>query len=260
MRIIALDDEELALEGLLDVIREVVPEAELNGFLYAEDVLEFIKENSCDVAFLDVEMAGLNGIGLAERLKECNPDVNLIFTTGYSRYQGDAFDLHASGYIIKPITATKVKKELEDLRRPIPKRNRIRAKAFGNFEIFLDNKPMQFKYNKTRELFAYLIDRRGAFCTNGEIVANLFNDQENHDAYLRGLRKDLLDTLEAAGCTGVIAQQRGKLGIISEAIDCDYYDWCAGKRMGNQYQGEYMAQYSWSEYTNAALQRMTEKD
>ena len=47
------------------------------------------------------------------------------------------------------------------------------------------------------------------------------------------------------------------MGIVPQAIRCDYYDWCDGKRMGNAYLGEYMAQYGWSEYTNAALQQIT---
>ena len=254
MRIIALDDEELALEGLMDVIREAAPEAELHGFLYAEDVLEFIKDHSCDVAFLDVEMAGLNGIGLAEQLQLRNPDVNIIFATGFSDYLGDAFDLHASGYLMKPITAEKVKKELEHLRRPVPERKRMRVRCFGNFEAYWDNHPIEFKYTRTKELLAYLIDRKGSLCTNSELIAVLFDD-DNHAAYLRKLRKDLLDTLESVGCADVITQQRGKLGIIPDAIVCDYYDWCAGKQMGNVYRGEYMHQYDWSEYTNAVLQK-----
>ena len=66
MKIIALDDEELALEGLMDAIRACAPNAELRGFSYAEDVLAFLRDHSCDVAFLDVEMAGINGVELAE--------------------------------------------------------------------------------------------------------------------------------------------------------------------------------------------------
>ena len=104
MKIIALDDEELALEGLMDAIRACAQNAELHGFSYTEDVLAFLRDHSCDVAFLDVEMAGLNGVELAEQLKLHNPDVNLIFATGFSSYQGSAFDLHASGYLMKPIT------------------------------------------------------------------------------------------------------------------------------------------------------------
>ncbi|MCI6812390.1 MAG: response regulator [Lachnospiraceae bacterium] len=255
MKIIALDDEELALEGLMDAIRKAAPDAELKGFSYAEDVLEFIKDHTCDVAFLDVEMVGLNGVALAEQLKICNPDINIIFATGFSCYREAAFDLHASGYLMKPITEAKVKKELENLRRPVPKQRRIRVRCFGNFEVWLDGAPMKFKYDLTKELLAYLIDRKGSLCTNGEIVAALFEDDNNHDAYLRSLRKDLLDTLEEAGCSDVIVRQRGKLGVLPEAIGCDYYDWCAGKQIGNTYRGEYMMQYSWSEYTNAILCR-----
>lgn len=256
MNIIALDDEELALEGLMDAIRVCAPEAELHGFSYAEDVLAFIEDHACDVAFLDVEMAGLNGVELAEQLKLRNPDVNLVFATGFSCYQGSAFDLHASGYLMKPITVEKVKKELANLRRPVPEEKRMQVWCFGNFGVWLDGAPLKFKYSKTKELLAYLVDRKGALCTNGEIIATLFGD-DNHEAYLRSLRKDLLDTLETAGCADVITQQRGRLGIVPQAIRCDYYDWCAGKRMGNPYLGEYMVQYSWSEYTNAALQQMT---
>ena len=255
MKIIALDDEELALEGLMDAIRACAPNAELHGFSYAEDVLAFIADHACDVAFLDVEMAGLNGVELAEQLKLRNPDVNLIFATGFSSYQGSAFALHASGYLMNPITAEKVKRELDNLRRPVPEEKRIQVQCFGNFEVYLDGIPLEFKYHKTKELLAYLVDRKGALCTNGEIIAKLFGD-DNHNAYLRSLRKDLLDTLETAGCADVITQQRGKLGLVPEAIRCDYYDWCDGKRMGNAYLGEYMAQYGWSEYTNAALQQM----
>lgn len=254
MKIIALDDEELALEGLLDVIRACAPDAELHGFSCSADVLAFIENHACDVAFLDVEMAGLNGVELAEQFKLRNPDVNIIFATGFSDYRGSAFDLHASGYLMKPITAEKVKKELDNLRHPVPDSKRIQVWCFGNFEVYLDGIPLEFKYQKTKELLAYLVDRRGALCTNGEIIANLFDD-DNHDAYLRSLRKDLLDTLGAAGCADIITQQRGRLGIVPEAIRCDYYDWCDGKRMGNSYLGEYMMQYSWGEYTNAVLCR-----
>ena len=70
------------------------------------------------------------------------------------------------------------------------------------------------------------------------------------------VRRDLLETLETIGCGNVIVQQRGKLGVVPDNLDCDYYDWCDGKRMGIVWHGEYMAQYSWSEYTAGVLERM----
>ena len=152
MKIIAVDDEQIALEGLLDVIRDAAPDAELNGFEYPEDALDFVDEHDCNIAFLDVEMAIMSGVELAEQLKLRNPDINIIFATGFEEYRKEAYDLHASGYLTKPITVEKVKKELSDLRRPIAKSARLQVQAFGNFEVFVDKTPIAFKYSKTKEL------------------------------------------------------------------------------------------------------------
>ena len=254
MIVIAVDDERFALENLAEAIEKTSPEAQIHRFRYPEDALDFAKGNHVDVAFLDVEMIGMNGVELAERLKFYHPDINIIFSTGYGHYRDAAFDLHASGYLTKPITPEKVKKELDNLRRPIRNPKRVRIRAFGNFEVFLDGNPIGFKYSKTKEMLAYLVDRKGALCTNGEIMAALFEDDNGHEAYFRSLRKDLTDILEMAGCSEVLSQQRGRIGIVPELVDCDYFNWCSGKRSGgNAFRGEYMTQYSWGEYTNAML-------
>ena len=256
MKIIAVDDERIALEGMLDMIREVVPDAELNGFEYPEDALEFAELHECNIAFLDVEMAGMSGVELAEQLKLLNPEINIIFATGFEEYRKEAFDLHASGYLTKPITVEKVKRELHDLRRPTVKPKRMRVQTFGNFEVYIDNCPVAFKYTKTKELLAYLVDRRGAMCTINELRTIIFEDDNGHETYMKSLRRDLLETMEAAGCRDVITSQRGKLGVVPERLQCDYYDWCDGKRMEIVWQGEYMKQYSWGEYTTGILNHL----
>ena len=190
---------------------------------------------------------------LAEQLKMRNPDINIIFATGFEEYRKEAYDLHASGYLTKPITVEKVKRELYDLRRPILKRNRMRVQTFGNFEAYIDGEPISFKYSKTKELLAYLVDRKGALCTSAELQAVIFEDDGGHESYMKSLRRDLLETLESVGCGNAIAQQRGKLGIVPDHLDCDYYDWCDGKRTGILWNGEYMAQYSWAEETCGLL-------
>lgn len=254
MIVIAVDDERFALENLAESIERVSADARVHRFRYPEDALAFAQGNRVDVAFLDVEMVGMSGVELAQRLKLYHPDVNIIFSTGYGHYRDAAFDLHASGYLTKPITPEKVKKELADLRRPVRDAKRVRIRAFGNFEVYLDGRPVGFRYSKTKEMLAYLVDRKGALCTNGEIMAVLFEDDRGHEAYFRSLRKDLTDVLEAAGCTEVISQQRGRIGIVPDRVDCDYFNWCSGNRSGsNAYHGEYMTQYSWGEYTNALL-------
>lgn len=254
MRIIAVDDEKIALEALSSAIKAVVAEDEVISFRYAEDALEFVKENLCDIAFLDVEMAGMSGVELAERMKGYNSEINIVFCTGYGNYREKAFDLHASGYLMKPITPEKIKRELENLRRPIFEKKRLKVQTFGNFEVYLDGKPLTFKYRRTKELFAYLVDRVGALCTVGEIIGILFEDESGREDYFQKLRRDLLTTLENVGCENVIVHKRGMLGVVITEIQCDYYD-CLNKKkdFDTSYFGEYMSQYSFAEYTNAQL-------
>lgn len=73
-------------------------------------------------------MRGVSGIDVAKQLKEIIPDINIIFVTGYDEYTKDAMAMHASGYIEKPVTAGKVRKETEDLRYPLPAENEPRLK------------------------------------------------------------------------------------------------------------------------------------
>lgn len=125
MRILVVDDEQPALEGLLGTLKKVCSadsewnEAEICGFRDPLEALCSAEKVNYDIAFLDIEMHKLNGISLAQKLKSLSPYINIIFTTGYSEYGMDAFKLHASGYITKPVTAEKVRKELDELRHPI---------------------------------------------------------------------------------------------------------------------------------------------
>ena len=260
MNIIAGDDEKIALEGLISVISKVVPECQICGFKSGDDALKHIDKNSCDIVFLDIEMRGMNGISLAKKLKLIQPQINIIFTTGYSEYAPDAFELHASGYVMKPITEEKIKIELDNLRHPLDMavKKRLNVKTFGNFECFVQNEPIQFKYNKTRELFAYLVDRNGAMCSNGEIISILWEDSAKTtsvSSYLRNLYSDLIHTLDDLGCHGVIVKSRGRIGINPDMISCDYYDWLKGKAYAiNLFNGEYMTQYSWSDFSLSDFQ------
>lgn len=253
MKIIAVDDEKIALQGLVSSIQKAEPNACVYGFRNVFAAIEQMEKEPCDIAFLDIEMKEMDGVTAAKKLKEFNPDINIIFATGFGSYRDVAFDLHASGYLIKPITAEDIRAELDDLRRPIPVPKKLRAITFGNFQILYGDKHVKFKYQKTMELLAYLIDRCGAMCSNGELMSILF-ENDTHQKYYNQLRLDLINTLKSLGCESVIIQSRGMLGISIGELECDYYDYLNGKEeLSNLYYGEYMTQYSFAEFTNANL-------
>ena len=254
MKIIAVDDEKIALQGLLVAIQQAAPHADIHGFRFTREAIAHMEQDPCDVAFLDIEMKGMNGVEVAEKLKSINPDVNIIFATGFGEYRDAAFDLHASGYLIKPITEQSVKRELDNLRRPISAPKRLQIRTFGNFEVLYNNTPLRFKYQKTKEMLAYLVDRKGAMCSTDEIIAVLFDDSSDHKAYYQRIRSDLLASFTAVGLEKLILQQKGMLGLDVSGVDCDYYDYLSGRSpLAKLYHGEYMAQYSFAEVTNAEL-------
>ena len=86
------------------------------AFKFQDEPIDEAAKNGCDVAFPDIHMRGMNGVEVAKELKKINPKMNIIFVTGFSEYTGDAMRLHASGYIMKPVTKEKVEAELSDLR------------------------------------------------------------------------------------------------------------------------------------------------
>ncbi|MDY3015521.1 MAG: response regulator [Evtepia sp.] len=263
MRILAADDEPLMLDMLTDRIRQARPEAEVLAFSNARRLLAWLEESgaSFDVAFLDIEMPGISGIALAQRLKTLCPTGNLVFVTGFSQYMAEAFQLHASGYIMKPVTVKAVEEELENLRYPVTMKEtcRLRVQTFGNFEVFYDGSPVHFSRSRTKELFAYLIDRRGAGSTMGELISVLWEGRPDTDSVrsqLRSLITDLRSTFRRLDEKSIIIKQRDLIAVDPQRVDCDYYRFLAGDITAiNSFRGEYMANYSWAETTLGALEQ-----
>lgn len=262
MRILAVDDERMALESLLEALEEVLPNEEIHSFVDADEALEFAKNNDIDIAFLDIKMRGTTGIELAKTIKDYHPKTNIIFTTGYTSYAISAFGVQASDYLLKPIEADQIKKALQNLRTPIKhNKNRLRVKCFGTFEVFIDENPVQFKRQKTKEMFAYLVDRMGANCTMGQLMTALWEDGEDNSSRqsnLRNLIADLKSTLHEYGVDNVINKNKNTISIYTNNIDYDFYDFVNYKPYAvNSYRGEYMSQYSWAEITLAKINKFS---
>ncbi|MGM9644964.1 MAG: response regulator [Eubacteriales bacterium] len=259
MNIIAVDDEKLALETLVDSVSKATHEADIHGFRKPEEALEYVRQNGCEIAFLDIKMRGMTGLELARRLKDIKGDINIIFVTGYSEYSLDAFRLYASDYLLKPATPDAVSRALEHLRVPIipSQTKKIRFQCFGNFEAYVDGRPLVFRRAKTKELLAYLVDRMGASATMGELMAVIWEDGEDtssRQSNLRNLIADLKNVFSDAGAGNIILKNRNSIALDCESVDCDYYDFLRHIPYAvNSYHGEYMMQYSWAEITTASL-------
>ena len=263
MKIIAVDDDEKSLEAIGKIVNDLMPEEGVQCFDSALSALALAREERIDVAFLDIRMPELSGMDLGRYLRDLNPFINLIFLSEHREYGCEIMALRSSGYLLKPASKELVKEELASLRFH-PDRvqsHRVFIQTFGNFEFFVDGKPVAFKYNRTKEMLAVLVNNRGAQTTNGEIIACLWEDDgdpEKKASYLSNLRQDLQNTFRRLKLEGIILKQRGSMAIAKDRVECDLYDWLEKKKESRyQYTGDYMNQYDWPEYYHAELDEIS---
>jgi two-component SAPR family response regulator len=279
MTIIAVDDEQAALNSIERAVRAACPDAQLELFNLPRAALNFAANTHVDVAFLDIEMHEMTGLRLALELKRKNVNTNIVFVTGYTDYMGNSLSMRVSGYIMKPATVEAVRDELENLRFPPPLPalatpvteteeigvhtvSRVRVRCFGSFAVFVDGMPYDFTRTKVKEILAYLIDRRGAFASLNELIAVVWEDEPcnaSRKSQMRTLVAELQQNLKDLGAGHWIVKKRGAIAIIPKNVNCDYYDFLRGDMTAlNVYTGEYMAQYSWAEFTTSWIERTIE--
>lgn len=260
MTIVCIDDEKLVLDLTVSLCRELPMKPEVIGFQRANDALSWLNDNTADITLTDINMPDMNGLVLAAKLKKQCPDMKIIFLTGYSEFAVDAFALHASGYIMKPVGKERLLSEIEyamsdDKRTKTPVH--IEVRTFGEFDLTVDGETVDFPRAKAKELLAYLIDRQGHSVSRANVFAVLFEDkqydrsmQKQLDVIIRSLR----ETLRKYDAEDIFELSRGNLRIRPEKINCDMYRFLNGDIDAiNSYRGEYMNSYSWAALTEAFI-------
>ena len=252
---IAVDDEALMLGALAAAVEASPDITSVAKFSDCESALEYAQNNPIDVAFLDINMRGMGGLALAEKIVAACPVCKIVFCTGYAEYAIPAFKLHASGYLMKPISAEDVQREIDNIKGLRQKEKPLTVKCFGNFEVYAKGEKLVFKRLKSKELLAFLVDRNGAGMTAKQICAVLFpddTDDSKNAAYLRQLVMDLKNTLKSGGAEGVLCHETPCYRVDTSLIKCDYISYLEHGKP--EFHGEYMTQYSWAEATCAMLQ------
>lgn len=251
MRIMAIDDEVNSLSVLTTAIKEAAPDSIIDSFIFTKDALEKAKEVKYDVVFSDIKMPELDGIEFVKMLKKTNEHINIIYVTGHDSYLIPALNIHASGYLFKPVMSEDIKEALDNLIFPIDnKKPKVYINTFGHFEIYVNDKIVHFSRSKSKELLAYLVDRSGCSVTKKELMAILFADDYSKKAqdYFNKIVQSLVNTLKENGIEDIMIKEFNSYAINKNLFTCDSYEFLNGNIEAiNKFRGEYMHQYSWSE-------------
>lgn len=260
MEFLIIDDQPFCLEDLQNVLETVSPGCICTCFTSSEQALECARSRSFHVAFLDIKLDGADGLVLAKQLKDLQPDLHIIFVTGYEKYAVSAFAMHASGYLLKPATPDEVRRELTFLYGESALTHPIQVRTFGGFEVIVDGKPLVFTRAKSKELLACLIDRRGAGLTTREACSLLWEDGVYNVArknYFQTIVHDLRQTLKDAGIESLLVKTRNQIAIRAEELDCDSYRFLDGDPVAiNNYRHNYLPSYSWAEFTVGKMENL----
>ncbi|MBB6733102.1 response regulator [Cohnella zeiphila] len=212
IRAFLVDDEEHAL-NLLRLFLERTGEVEVvgsasNGF----DAMERLHAANPDVAFLDIEMPGMNGLELAERMGSENLRAQIVFVTAYDQYAISAFDRDAVDYLLKPLETERLAKTIQRLKRdtrrpeesaavsakPAAAGHAPNVRLMGEIAVEgVGQERLRWRTGKEKELFAMLALRGQERLPRDLIVDALWPDEHYQKAkvYLHTcvsfLRKDL---------------------------------------------------------------------
>lgn len=262
MRAIIVDDEPIMIRSFKRLTQQISNLEIMESFYYPDEALEYVEHHPIDVAFLDVEMPIMNGIELAKKLRSVQSNLMVVFITAYDTYVHESNALQADYYIVKPYTKETIEfvvKRLAKLAGESEKKKPLYIKCFGRFTLLKDGKPVSL-VGKAKEILAYLVTKRGHEVSNEEIYRVLWEDRYcdnvHMKVYFNAVRR-LQDNLEKEGLSELfISTARGKM-INTDLFDCDYYAWKDGKSgKEEQFNGEFLSEYSWGE---EILAEMTEE-
>lgn len=229
LRAIIVDDEELSVKRLKRILSESGEIDVRRTFLNPMDAFEFVKMNPIDIAFLDISMPGISGIGLSNHLSEHDDRIDVVFVSGYEDYAIQAFEISALDYLLKPVTTERVSITLDKIRRRHRKASvqpTLEVQLFDGLKIYRRSQKkelLKMRSPKTEELFAFLIYK--GTVSREEIIDTLWKDLEPEKAW-KNLNSTLYYVRKAiseSDIGNVILTGKNEIQIVETSISCDLY-------------------------------------
>ncbi len=144
MKILVADDEALARDYLVSLVRQLGEPYEVAGeATNGREAVARCEADPVDLVLMDIQMPGMDGLEAARRIARMPVPPAVIFTTAYAEHALPAFEVNGAGYLLKPIRPEKLKEALEkvtQVTRPLLGRKEIRpelwitARFRGNLE------------------------------------------------------------------------------------------------------------------------------
>lgn len=267
-RTVIVEDEQPSLD-LMEIIVDRTEGFVIKGaFIDPGEALKCIPDLQPDVVFLDVEMPAMNGIELARKIRALSRDVHVVFTTAYTQYALEAFDVQALDYILKPVTIQAIERVRERL---MMQRNvsgesqqqlmRPTIRCFGGFEVRDKvGALVHFPTRKTEELFAYFLCHAGRNLNKWQLADLLWPEMDG-DRASHNLHSTIYRLKKVLALSGIgVDIHKTTEGYMMDAVHLGYDVLAfqqAGKALAEENLAAEQAEYLFSIYQGPLLDGKT---
>lgn len=263
MNIIVVDDEFSALNVFLS---NIVDSPDINFTMFHKNpcgAVEYVKKNSVDAAFLDINIEEINGIELAKNIIAVNNKIKIVFISGFAQNEtkiknelGD----NLIGFCPKPYSKSLLDEFFRTIKQRISSVKEIYFKTFGGFDMLLDDAVVPFRSTKSKELLALLVHKSGLMLTMDAVISYLWSEKSVELA--KRLYRDAVYRLRLVlneNGLNFVTFGRGCITLEKiENIHCDMWDFIFNEDDLN-YNYEYLPNYDWSIEMQSKLDLILEK-
>ncbi|MCR4962362.1 MAG: response regulator [Firmicutes bacterium] len=262
MRAIIVDDEPLMLKRFARLSKDISDLYLVGQFESAAEALDYVREYTVELAFLDVAMPGMDGIELAKELRRIRPDILIVFVSAYDEYIWDFNQIGGDYYVLKPYSKETLNMVMERIRLLSHRqRKKLYIRTFGRFTVLCDGAVVPLS-GKAKEILALVVTKRGKEISNEEIYSTIWEGRAYSNVNMgvfynamgrlkRALKKASIEDL-------LISTTRGQM-VDTSMFDCDYYAWQdKNPELRDRFEGEFLSEYSWGEYILPSILREDE--
>ncbi len=231
IKAIIVDDEIPSLEMLHKELRKHAGVQVCATFTDPLDALAYLRNTPVSLAFVDIEMPGMNGLALAGRMLDLQPGISVVFVTAFHEYAVEAFRLNALDYLLKPVDEIRLKEALNrvDTRTASHSPAGMTVKCFGQFGVWAGQNPVAFRTAKAKELLAFIIHCNGESISRNVIIDSLWPEHDGDKAlvYFNSTLYNVKKALVSGGITLPMAYKRGHYTVNLQGVNCDWVTFSA---------------------------------
>lgn len=205
MYILVCDDDAGASESLIKLIYDELKELKLTAsvlsFSNSDDLFDWLKSNTAALIFLDIQLNSENGIDIAREINRIQPELSVVYVTGYSDFAGQICLSRFESFLLKPVDKEKFRFVFRRVMKDIElKTNFIHLKA-GSSLVSLDTRKIMYAESYHRQIIVHCCDEtREYYYKISDLMTVLPNNfVQIHKSYI--VNMDLIQSVKSAQIT-----------------------------------------------------------